>query len=376
MERSTLEVTVWMNMPSFYQTDLFNDLAAAPRLDLRVVYARRLAADRVQLGWQPPPIRHSAEWLRPDKQILSAIGRALKERDRFHIINGMWAEPSFAVALLVFIITGSRYAIYSEAPEPGQARAPWKRALQGLFGRLIARRAQAIFAVSRFAEKFFATFGVNPAVIFPFGYFRSVTSWRPLMPSPSREVIFIGQLVERKGLDVLLEAIVPLLQDDPALRLTLIGRGDMQAWLEKRVVKLGITESVVFEAPIPSDRVPLRLATAGLLVLPSRWDGWGLVVNEALAAGVPVVVSDRCGAADLVRNGVNGYVFSAGNIAELRECLHRCLSDFDALDELKQNALSARLTLGANVAAGYLIRCLDHVHDPGNPRPIAPWLPQ
>ena len=61
------------------------------------------------------------------------------------------------------------------------------------------------------------------------------------------------------------------------------------------------------------------IAAADLLALPSRWDGWGLVVNEALAVGVPVIASNACGASDLIRQDVNGYVFTSEDAASLRE---------------------------------------------------------
>ena len=59
-----------------------------------------------------------------------------------------------------------------------------------------------------------------------------------------------------------------------------------------------------------------------MFVLPSRHDGWGVVVNQAIAAGLPVICSDAVGAAaDLVSNGVNGYVFPSGNVEQLAEAM-------------------------------------------------------
>jgi glycosyltransferase involved in cell wall biosynthesis len=63
-------------------------------------------------------------------------------------------------------------------------------------------------------------------------------------------------------------------------------------------------------------------------VLPSRFDGWGAVVNEALMVGTPVICSNRCGASDVIENGRNGYVFEAGSARALRERLRQYCEEF------------------------------------------------
>ena len=360
-------------MPSFYQTDLFNDLVSTGRIDLRVIYARELDPERVKLGWQPLAARCSCESLPPRRRVFSAIARAWREKNRFHIVNGMWAEASFAAALLTFILVGRKFAIYSEAPDPYQARPAWKRLIHTFLGRFIARRATAIFAVSHFAEEFFTRLGVPNALIYAFGYFRSA---KPVsqVPHSNKEVIFVGQFVERKGIALLIDAAFPLLRDNPALRLSLLGAGSQRLWLDNRVRELGLEKQVIFESPLPSAEIPKRLAVADVLVLPSSWDGWGLVVNEALAAGIPALVSDRCGAADLIQNGGNGYVCRSGDVHELREALRATLTAPGLLERLKANATITGSNVSSERAANYLIDCLVHLSCLGGPRPTPPWL--
>ena len=87
-------------------------------------------------------------------------------------------------------------------------------------------------------------------------------------------------------------------------------------------------------------------------MLPSRFDGWGAVVNEALMVGTPVICSDRCGASDLIENGRNGYVFEAGNARALRERLHSFFEDFEWDRAALASAESSRLG-GPAVAARF-----------------------
>src|ERR1035441_9791868 len=89
-----LPVTIWMNMPSFYQDDMFRELAA--KLDLRVVYDHALTADRRRLGWGALCSGYEFRVLETNQKLQDAIRIARLERDRIHVINGIWAEPAFA----------------------------------------------------------------------------------------------------------------------------------------------------------------------------------------------------------------------------------------------------------------------------------------
>jgi len=200
------------------------------------------------------------------------------------------------------------------------------------------------------------------------------------MESPARltagertEVAFVGQLIPRKGVDLLLEAMRPLFDDYRDLRLSIIGGGSEAQALQAAVHSLGIDNRVNFEGALRSDKIYARLASVDLLVLPSRWDGWGIVVNEALSAQVPVIVSDRCGAADLIQHGVNGFVFRSEDVEDLRTCLRRFLGNEDDRWSLRSAAASTCRVVSAQAAAPYLIDCLKHMTGASVARPTPPW---
>lgn len=372
-----LEVTIWMNYPSFYQCDLFRVLAASAEIDLQVVFARDLTRDRIDLGWQTDLIGYSYRFLDERNPIADAVRLARSQPQRLHVINGLWSEPAFAAALVTLAILKSRYAIYSESPDPGQPRSIIKKLLQRAFGRMFAPRAVGAFSVSHLAVEFYKSLKVRDSEIYPFGYFRS-------SPQPANnsgylrddnriEVIFVGQLIHRKGIDLLLDAMLPLFNQYPNLFLIAVGRGEMLDRIQQQAAAMGAKDRVVFEGIIASDKIPKRLAAANLLALPSRWDGWGLVVNEAFSAGVPVVVSDRCGAADLVRNGENGYVFRSEDAEDLRNCLSDFLNRKNDWPRFQSNAARTGSRVSVEEVAPYLIECLKHMTGISDKRPLPPW---
>jgi glycosyltransferase involved in cell wall biosynthesis len=156
---------------------------------------------------------------------------------------------------------------------------------------------------------------------------------RDLNLEPDRPVIlFASKFQPRKRPDDLLAAFARL-SDDPAARrpyLVLVGDGEDRAALEQQVKELGMEPSVRFAGFQNQSESPRYYDLCQVFVLPSLLEPWGLVINEVMNAGRAVIVSDQVGAAaDLVRDGDNGFVFPAGDIDALSDGLLRVLSDAD-----------------------------------------------
>ncbi len=260
---------------------------------------------------------------------------------------------------------------------PGLPRSPAKRLLRAGLGKMLTNKAAGLLAVSRLAEDFFRGMGARDQAIYPFGYFRSHDLIAKDSGFENRdgkiEIVFVGQIVNRKGVDLLIEAIKPLFDQHPNLLLTIIGGGEMKPSLEGLVKSLGLCERISFEGVLPSAEIPARVAAADLLVLPSRWDGWGLVVNEAFSVGVPVIVSDRCGAADLVRGGVNGYIFRSEDVSDLRRRLSQFIDKRGDWPCFRAAAKTTGQSISAEQAAPYLVKCLKHMTGASSERPVPPW---
>ncbi len=371
-----LPVTVWMNYPSFYQGDLYRELVSSGEVDIEVVFAKNLTPDRLELGWQDDLAGYPHRFI--DRSISAAVRLARSQRDRIHIVNGLWAEPSFAAALLTLALSGSAYAIYSEAPDPWQHRSAGKRLLQTSFGKTLVGRAVGVLPVSSLAVDFYKRLGVPDKAIYPFGYFRSGERWVSRSThSDDRakiEIIFAGQIVYRKGLDLLIDATKPLFEQHGNLFLTIIGTGEMKSKLQDQAEACGLTDRILFEGVIPPEKIPARLAKADLLVLPSRWDGWGVVVNEAFSVGLPVIVSDSCGASDLVNSDLNGYVFRSGDADDLRACLSSFLSRKAFWPHLRAGSLETGAKISTEEAAPYLIECIRHMMGLRSQQPAPPWM--
>jgi glycosyltransferase involved in cell wall biosynthesis len=106
------------------------------------------------------------------------------------------------------------------------------------------------------------------------------------------------------------------------------GDGPLRSALEQRARELGVSERIRMLGFVNQSQLPCVYRAADLFVLPSLYEPFGLVVNEAMLCGCPVAVSDRVGAKyDLVREGENGYIFPAGNVEALAAIYRGILPD-------------------------------------------------
>lgn len=156
-----------------------------------------------------------------------------------------------------------------------------------------------------------------------------------------RHFTIIARFIAKKNITLALEAYAAYMADRsrrrPPRALYLCGSGELEPLLRKRVAELRL-EHVHFSGYLNEEEIARMLGSTLALILPSIEEQHGLVVNEALAMGVPILLSDNCGARDLlVRSGVNGYVFEPDNAAGLAHFM-------TALD--RDEAEWSRLSLG------------------------------
>lgn len=147
--------------------------------------------------------------------------------------------------------------------------------------------------------------------------------------------IFVGRLIDYKNLLNFLDSFAEAQnQIKTDWGLIILGDGEQKEVL-KNLVEDKKIRNVSFQSGVSWQQVPEYLALSDVLVLPSYSEPWGLVVNEAMACGLPVLVSEKCGCAiDLVRNGENGYTFSPHNKSEMKNLLLKFMNNTQNLQAM------------------------------------------
>lgn len=329
-------------VPSPYQRDVFAAIAHRGRLDLQVHYLERSAPD------SPWP----SEELSPWESILPGLTLGRRQwrshlnwrlpvpaRGEVWVVNGAMTDVTTQLMLRRLGRT-TPWCFWGELPSsPATAWRRWLQARQ--YAPL--QSARAIIAVGQRAMRAYRQLApgvrvLNQPYACGLDAFATAAAHRPANLEPV--FLFCGQMIERKGIDVLLEAFDRLVREGVPARLELIGR---EAGLPTLLAPLGeaTRRRITYRGFLAPGELPARFGSADAFVLPSRHDGWGVVINQAFGAGLPVISTDAVGAAhDLIATDVNGLLVPASDATALAGAMRRL-------------ALSAdlRKSLGAAAAA-------------------------
>jgi glycosyltransferase involved in cell wall biosynthesis len=200
--------------------------------------------------------------------------------------------------------------------------------LKGLLKRTFFSQCNAFFGYGLRSREYLISYGVPSDQI----YFRCQAAALPHDYNVSNVLtaranshigdmlrfLYVGRLSPEKNLEDLLRAFKTVLSIYSDARLVLVGSGPLKPYLMTLADQLGLDESIEFAGAKNVEGLRDEYLKACCLVLPSSSEPWGLVVNEALSYGCPVIVSHRCGCVpELVKDGMTGYVFECGNVDEL-----------------------------------------------------------
>jgi len=316
-------------IPSPYQRELFHALHSDGRMEIQVLYYSIEASDR---NWSIKPLNHyekilpgiTVHLLGPSAHLNPNILGVLSKESSDFVVVSDYSAPTAQIAMRYLNLRRRPWVFWGEVPG-FRARRPLASWVRHQLQCPIANGAAAIAAIGSEAAEVYQT--LFPRIrIFNIPYFCDLEKFsiaagdRWKRKKNSIDVLFSGQLIARKGVDVLIKAFARISHQVPRMRLQLLGTGPARLSFAK-LIPLELRDRVQFLGFQQPNAIPEIFAAADAFVLPSRHDGWGVVVNEALGAGLPIIVSDRVGARELVKHGRNGLITCAGDIDSLANAL-------------------------------------------------------
>lgn len=377
-----LRAVVVTNIRTPNNDALFAEVARQGRMELHVIYA---AANEANRDWRlgataAYPHQVLSGWtLGGSAHINPGIGRVLRALGPdVVVLGGSYTTPSTQLAGAAVARRGTPWVYWGEEVSHAPASAP-TRALRAAL-RWLVRCAAGVLAIGSRARASYLRAGVPPDRIAEFRYYADAEHFalaaveraharrrvreRHGVAVDARVAVYGGQLIPRKDVATAVRALVRLAADrDPGWVLLVVGDGPERAPLARLACELGVEDRIRFAGFVQPAALPEYFAAGDCFVLPSRSEGWGVVVGEALAAGLPVFASTRVNAAaDLVRAGENGGAFAPGDDAALAALL----ADAARPGRLPALAAQARAAVADEtpaVAAARLARLLGAVHD-------------
>jgi len=319
---------------------LLRHFADVPGLEIDLITAALGAqseseyfADRIRLFKQP--VRNRNLHHSSNRELITYAGRALALGAKLHRAHPYdlcfaWsALPAGAVALALRRWMGLRYIVWVSGPDiPGferryrriyplltqLIRAVWRHA------DLVIAKCEEEIAMIRRVDSRMAPYLIPNAV--------ELAAFQPAPSIPDDgplHVICVARLIERKGQEQLIQAARRLADEGIDITVSLVGTGDSLEAYRAMAASLGVVDRVRLVGYVPRCEIPQHLAAAHVFALPSYNEGMAVAALEAMAAGLPLVLTRTGGTGELVEEGVNGFTFAWADVDALVTHL-RCLA--------------------------------------------------
>ncbi len=262
------------------------------------------------------------------------------------------------LALIYARITrGCRLLIWTEvtaATEQGRGK------MRGLVRRMLARNADGFLAVGAGGAAYVKSLGAPAEKIFQIAY---TTDMQPFLrinaarsEQAARRLLYAGQLVERKGLEPFLKVMSQWAAAHPERQIEFVIAGDGPLAEVLRSTAMPANAKLLFRGALQYEELPSVYSQAGIFVLPTLADTWGVVVNEALASAVPVMGSVYSQAVnEMVEDGKTGWTFQPVSESDMYRALERAmLCSLDELAAMRQRARARALQITPELVASLI----------------------
>lgn len=349
--------------PIQYFAPLFRELAERPEIDLIVIYRTRLGVEAYHdqgfgqtVQWDVPLLDGYRHEFLSHKTILSGfepkiVKLLLRERFDVLLVHG-YNSVTNLLAMAVAKFVGTKLLLRGDTRLAAHHKtAP---ALKRLFKKWLIRRFDGFVAIGSLNRAYYLEFGAAQDRIFfaPFSVNNADFALAPevaaakrtetrrslAIPDDAVVVLYASKLIALKRPIDLVTAFGDLAREFPKAWLLVAGSGDEMPRLSALVSERSI-DRVRFIGFQNQQSLPGLYAACDLFVLPSQGDAWGLVVNEVMAAGLPVIVTDEVGAApDLVEGQGTGLIYPCGDVDALRVGLSAFMSSSERRHQAGENA--------------------------------------
>lgn len=324
----SLSVSIVCNQIIPYRIPVFNTLATVPDIDLQVIYLSKVEKNR---KWKVDDrLQHDHVFLPSISTYLTArdwpihlhwgLDQALNRRSPAVTVTMGYDSPAFWQSLVWSKRRGGNHVLYFGSTMLS-SRTKW-----GFIDSLRRRYIQhtdAFLAYGTWAQDYLIELGARWEDIFPAintvdvaSIADMVANTDPVERHAPHEILYVGQLIERKGVDSLIKGLFRLPHRD--WRLHIVGNGPDETKLRRLVRYKQLSDQVLFHGYKQKQELAPFLAGCDILAMPSHREVWGLVVNEALAAGMFVVAGQTAGCVrDIIQHGVNGLTMDTRDEAHI-----------------------------------------------------------
>ncbi len=329
------KVCFWMNTKSNHQNAFFEELYKNEQIDLQVRYISKPSQNRIDIGWDNSKLENYEKYVSTYHESIESIQ---DYKERIHIILGN--KITFSKQLLdLFIKEELKWIHWSERyglvlAHKLKFNVPLFKLIRPMYllskysyGKLVNNHAIGAFCHGELAKKDFKFIGIKENKISDLFYtsvIKSTNQSKNDILVDKIRFLYIGELSKRKGIEDLLNACSNLKSNN--WKLTIVGKDKSNGYYSSLCSKLKLDKKIKFEGVIPHNEIAKYYISSDVFVFPSRFDGWGAVLNEAVSYSLPIISTDETSASfSLVKN--NGFIVKASNSKDILDAMQQYLDN-------------------------------------------------
>jgi len=366
-------LSFYTNNPTPYQIDFFS--ALKNYFNLKVIYFTNRELDRTwdlkvtDPGYEVVTLNDNQLATLIQKKVVSfhfsfqIIKELVNDKADFILINGTYWTPNVLLSLFISKFRKKIIFYWNEPLFPINNRLKYYLQYFLLFPVRVC--TNALMAIGQNGVDSYKKYGYKkPIYILPYNIDISLFSKTNLdtyklndltaVYKSNCEVVFLtsGSLIHRKGMDTVIKAFLKI-KENKNIRLLILGDGPDKEYLQQ--LSAAASERIHFLGFKEKEEVPYFFALSDIFIFASRYDGWALVINEAAAADLPIISSNKVGAAmDNLINGYNGFTCDAEDVDEFYKCMNLLITDKQKRKEIVLNMRPLKELLSSDYNAKML----------------------
>lgn len=348
----------WQNIVSPHQFPYQEALSKFSEVDRVIIIAHsNVSSQRQNMGWEQNTLKDSQKlkfFINPNKSEIE--GLFSKYNVGNHFFTGIRFNPMVHLAFKVSLKFDVKRHLLAEGPFTYRKPVFLHTLKTYMLDYGYFKKIDKVYAIGTQAVSWYPKFGFKKNQIVPFMYVvNQIENDLKPINNKNLKILFVGQLIKRKGVDILLKA---LSQSHKDFELDIIGDGLERGNLERLAKKLYLEHRIKFQGTKDNTAIRKAYSEYDILILPSRHDGWGAVINEALMAGLFVICSDNCGSQELIQDKKNGLIFESDNAESLQKAMAYCIENKPLIRKNKLKIKNWSHNISPTEVAQYLMETL------------------
>lgn len=369
-----MRIVFWQNILSPHQIPYIKHMINYVQVDeVILVVGEDLSSDRKEMGWTIPNLGEASNFkvlVSPQKDVIDELFSKDQENS-WHLFSGIRGFKFVFDAIKISLNYNVKRGIITERPNTfafglSNGKPLWLHRIRFLLqDRKYAKYFDKVFAMGDDAVEYFKSV-YNKWEVIPFAYSTEFKANESIIQQ-NKEInfCFVGSLSWWKAPENIIKASLNI---NTPISVSFIGAGKKEKEIH-RLLKYSSLIKTKFYGFQKKSRVNELFIEHDVLILPSIYDGWGAVVNEALQAGLYVICSDKCGAKELLNNSRIGKVYNSNNIKELSDIMSYCIENIDKIRNDRSYRIEwATRCINGPVIAKYMIDSLLGI------KKVRPWF--